>query len=159
VIARASAASLVVASACALGAVPLGVGGVRAGVGVVSTLLGGILLLVWVGVATARSRRHGMATSAGPAWAIISFFVPFANLWIPVRTVTELAGRAAPWPLAWAWWSTTLLDRALHLVVPQLVAAPDGYAVATAPVTALHLGLAAATVWVASRDHEATLRA
>ena len=151
-IAQVASVSLAAASVCALGAVPLGTGGPRAAIGVVTTLLGGVALMALVGVATAHARRAGLATTAGPAWAIGSFFVPFANLWIPVRTVTELAGRAAPWRLAWAWWSCTLFDRALHLVLPQLISVPEWYAVATAPVTGLHLAIAAVVVHVAARD-------
>lgn len=73
-----------------------------------------IPVLIWIYLAHDNLRREGLSGLKNtPAWATVSFFLPFANLYFPFAAMRELANRSAGEPeelaeadvdMVFSWW-------------------------------------------------------
>jgi hypothetical protein len=75
-----------------------------------------ISVLVWLHAAVTRVRSVKRSVGASPGWAVGSWFVPFANFYVPFRTVREL-WRKSHTPVAFRvpgyfglWWAAWLVS-------------------------------------------------
>lgn len=101
--------------------------------GAVVTLVTAVLFLRWTALATRNAHAlSGGTTRYRPAWAVGSYFVPIANLWVPYRAMRETFrvsnpgrgdyGRPAPQTrLVGAWWSLWLLVGVLGQFLPYVL--------------------------------------
>jgi Domain of unknown function (DUF4328) len=81
-------------------------------------LLSVVAVLVWTFMAHDNLHRAGLSgLNYSPAWASLSFLVPIANLFVPMRAMRELANRSAGEPEEFAeaevsevqsWWAPWL---------------------------------------------------
>lgn len=92
------------------------------GVEVATSLLTGVLFIVWLYTAhhSARMDRSSLRHASG--WAIGGWFVPVLNLWRPFQMVSDLrrgatADDEAPVPLVQGWWWGTYLASNLLAIV------------------------------------------
>ena len=58
--------------------------------GLVATLTFIVCLLVWINQTTKKLRQLGYVTEKGSAWAVWSFFIPIANLFLVYGTLNDL---------------------------------------------------------------------
>jgi len=100
----------------------------------VTLIVGGIVFLRWVYIATANVHAYGtVGLSTTPGWAIAWYFIPVANLFLPLRTMRE-TWQASAEPRDWEaarvpaligwWWFSWIISgfataTAFHLDDPE----------------------------------------
>jgi Domain of unknown function (DUF4328) len=94
-------------------------------------------LMAWLYIAAENVQAWGIRLKWGPGWAIGAWFIPVANLVIPVLVVNELArASASPVSPQWApqragtgliaaWWAMFLLGTGFTRASAQKTFAPD----------------------------------
>ena len=95
-------------------------------------------IMAWLYIAAENAQAWGIRLKWGPGWAIGAWFLPLANLVIPVLVVNGLARASAspvsPWSapgragtgLVAAWWATFLLGVGFTRASARKAFTPDG---------------------------------
>jgi hypothetical protein len=89
---------------------------------VVLGVIAALCWLVWQAQATENQWAAGRPTVIGPAWAVLWWFVPVAQMWQPVVAVRQLLRMSAPadaggdTALVATWWTLFLLGSVLRCV-------------------------------------------
>lgn len=125
-------------------------------------LLNVVLFCIWLHRAADNLRALGASRlEFTPGWTVGWFFVPFANLVMPYRTVREL-WLASRWPSGWRaravvlpvllWWLayvlSGILGRIKHVMLAHARGAADVLAVSRVEITGMVLFLVAALAFV-----------
>ena len=125
-------------------------------------VLGALPVSLWAFRAHANLHEGAVAgLNFAPGWAVGSFFVPVANLWVPFQAMRELVNRSEGEPADFAassvgdvtsWWACHMAAFALSCVTTVIALVPllTNAWFTTPPAATSFLGLMTLLLWIGS---------
>ncbi len=128
-------------------------------------LLGAVPVSLWAWRAHANLHEGGVSgLNFSPAWAVGSFYVPVANLWVPFQAMRELVNRSQGEPADFAassvgdatsWWSCHIAAFLLSCVTTVIALVPlvSNAWWTTPPAATSFLGMLTLLLWIGSASY------